>query len=124
MAAEMGWLVGGASNTGGAVLRQLFTDSELQRLTARIDPSCPSGLDYYPLTVPGERFPVNDPTLQPRMTPRPDDDALFLQGAPRHLNAFSLPAPRLAETAHWVCAGAVSSLQDLRSEQNFWGMDR
>lgn len=85
MAAEMGWLVGGASNTGGAVLRQLFTDSELQRLTARIDPSCPSGLDYYPLPSPGERFPVNNPTLQPRMTPRPDDDALFLQGAPRHL---------------------------------------
>lgn len=26
----------------------------------------------------GERFPVNDPALQPRLTPRPDDDAVFL----------------------------------------------
>lgn len=37
-------------------------------------------LDYYPLTKPGERFPVNDPAMQPRLTPRPEDDARFLQG--------------------------------------------
>ncbi len=28
----------------------------------------------------GERFPVNDPTLAPRLTPRPADDAEFLHG--------------------------------------------
>ncbi len=75
-----GWLVGGASNTGGGVLRQFFTPDEIAALSARIDPATDSGLDYYPLPRPGERFPVNDPDLAPRMTPRPDDDAAFLHG--------------------------------------------
>ena len=74
------WLVGGASNTGGRVLRQFFTDAELARLSMRIDPETASGLDYYPLAGPGERFPVNDPALAPRLTPRPADDVLFLHG--------------------------------------------
>lgn len=74
------WLVGGASNTGGAVLRQFFTIDELAELTQRIDPDRPTGLDYYPLPSPGERFPVNDPATKPRLEPRPQDDALFLQG--------------------------------------------
>lgn len=72
------WLVGGASNTGGRVLRHYFTDDELANLSARIDPEADTGLDYYPLVSPGERFPVNDPALAPRLTPRPGDDALFL----------------------------------------------
>jgi xylulokinase len=74
------WLAGGASNTGGGVLKQYFDNDELARLSAEIDPRLPSGLDYYPLRVPGERFPVNDPELAPRMTPRPDNDAEFLHG--------------------------------------------
>jgi sugar (pentulose or hexulose) kinase len=74
------WLVGGASNTGGAVLRQFFSPEQLQQLSGRIDVGQPSGLDFYPLTKPGERFPVNDPGLQPRLEPRPADDAAFLQG--------------------------------------------
>jgi len=72
--------VGGASNTGGAVLRKFFTNEQLLQLSAQIDPSQASGLDYYPLTKAGERFPVNDPLLQPRLEPRPSDDAVFLQG--------------------------------------------
>ncbi|GLI67893.1 hypothetical protein VaNZ11_012217 [Volvox africanus] len=74
------WLVGGASNSGGAVLRRFFTDQQLRDLTPRLDPDRPTGLNYYPLPCPGERFPVADPDLQPRMVPRPDDDAEFLQG--------------------------------------------
>lgn len=74
------WLVGGASNAGGAVLRQFFRDDELQRLSARVDPEADSPLDYYPLPAPGERFPVADPLLPPRLTPRPADDAAFLHG--------------------------------------------
>ncbi|EFN55058.1 hypothetical protein CHLNCDRAFT_31526 [Chlorella variabilis] len=74
------WLVGGASNTGGAVLRQFFSDAQLAELTPRLDAGRPTGLDYYPLTRPGERCPINDPDLQPRLEPRPADDALFLQG--------------------------------------------
>lgn len=74
------WLAGGASNSGGAVLRRYFDDRTLDRLSAELDPERPSGLDYYPLPAPGERFPVSDPALVPRLSPRPRSDALFLQG--------------------------------------------
>jgi sugar (pentulose or hexulose) kinase len=75
------WLVGGASNTGGAPLRALFSDAALRELSARIDPSTPSTLDYYPLLRPGERFPTYDPAMQPRLTPRPEgDDVAYLHG--------------------------------------------
>lgn len=74
------WLIGGASNSGGAVLRQFFSDTQLQALEARLHPEQPTGLDYYPLPGVGERFPVSDPRLAPRLTPRPADDARFLQG--------------------------------------------
>jgi D-ribulokinase len=74
------WLVGGASNTGGAVLRRFFTDRELAELSKSIDPNVPSNLDYYPLLTPGERFPINDPNLAPRLSPRPDRSVDFLYG--------------------------------------------
>jgi D-ribulokinase len=74
------WLVGGASNTGGAVLRHFFSDAELVSLSAAIDPDLPTQLDYYPLLTPGERFPINDPNLAPRLLPRPDRPVDFLHG--------------------------------------------
>jgi len=74
------WLVGGASNVGGAVLRQFFSDQELQELSDRINPDPPSPLDYYPLPKIGDRFPINDPNLVPRLEPRPDDPVEFLHG--------------------------------------------
>jgi D-ribulokinase len=74
------WLVGGASNTGGAVLKQFFSDAELAQLSEQISPTDPCPWDYYPLTQPGERFPINDPHLPPRLEPRPADPAQFLHG--------------------------------------------
>ena len=74
------WLAGGASNAGGAVLRQFFDDRQLAALSNKIDPAVASLLDYLPLPRTGERFPVNDPQLSPRLTPRPADDAEFLHG--------------------------------------------
>ncbi len=74
------WLAGGASNTGGGVLRSFFTTDEITALSAQIDPASPTGLDYYPLPGPGERFPINDPDLHPRLVPRPPDNVTFLQG--------------------------------------------
>jgi len=73
-------LIGGASNTGGAVLAHFFTPDDLDTLTPQIQPDQPTGLDYYPLIKSGERFPINDPDLRPRLSPRPDDDVAFLQG--------------------------------------------
>ncbi len=74
------WLVGGSSNSGGAVLRHFFSDAEMADLSEQLQPDTPSGLDYYPLPAPGERFPRNDPALAPRLTPRPADNARFFQG--------------------------------------------
>jgi sugar (pentulose or hexulose) kinase len=74
------WLAGGASNSGGAALARYFNPDALVALSARIDPARESGLDYYPLPSPGERFPFADPHLPPRETPRPTDDVRFLHG--------------------------------------------
>ncbi|MEG4404209.1 FGGY-family carbohydrate kinase [Microcoleus sp. MON2_D5] len=74
------WLVGGASNTGGAVLRHFFTDVELNNYSTQIDPEQESLLDYYPLLKKGDRFPINDPNLAPRLEPRPTDSVEFLHG--------------------------------------------
>lgn len=63
------WLVGGASNTGGAVLRQIFSDEQLEKLSEEINPMKASPLDYYPLLAVGERFPVADPEMVPRYRP-------------------------------------------------------
>lgn len=73
------WLVGGASNSGGNVLLNFFSVAQIQALSDLIDTDKPTGLDYYPLVNAGERFPVNDPDLAPRLQPRPESDRLFLQ---------------------------------------------
>jgi len=73
------WLVGGASSSGGAVLRQHFTEAQLQAMTPQLHPEQPTGLNYYPLPAEGERFPINDPHLSPRLSPRPDNDVEFFQ---------------------------------------------
>jgi D-ribulokinase len=74
------WLTGGASNTGGAVLRSFFSDRELETLSNEIDATQASPFDYYPLLKPGDRFPINDPQLPPRLEPRPEDPKEFLHG--------------------------------------------
>jgi sugar (pentulose or hexulose) kinase len=87
------WLAGGASNTGGAVLKHLFPGDELNRLTAQLTaqfldlasgqpprPLPPAIVPYYPLLKPGERFPTNNPHLPPCLEPRPRDRATFLYG--------------------------------------------
>lgn len=73
------WLVGGASNSGGAVLRHYFSDAEMAAMTPQLQPDHPTGLDYYPLLGCGERFPINDPQWMPRLTPRPGDPRRFFQ---------------------------------------------
>ena len=73
------WLVGGASNAGGSVLRQYFSADDIQRYTNALKPQHSTGLNYYPLPGTGERFPVFDPQLKPQLEPRPASDAVFFQ---------------------------------------------
>ncbi|MER9330989.1 FGGY-family carbohydrate kinase [Mesorhizobium sp. M0488] len=73
------WLAGGASNSGGKVLAQHFPLARVIELSAAIDPATETGLDYYPLATSGERFPIADPALPPRLVPRPVDDADYLK---------------------------------------------
>ncbi|MEY4354350.1 MAG: hypothetical protein RLZZ609_2591 [Cyanobacteriota bacterium] len=73
------WLLGGASNTGAAILGRYFDASMLEELSRQIDPEHNSGLKLRPLLCQGERFPVDDPQLEPVLEPRPVSDSRFLQ---------------------------------------------
>ncbi len=92
------WLAGGASNTGGAVLAKEFSKEQIVQYTEQIDPAVATGLDFYPLPKIGERFPVNDPAMLPRMTPRPENDRVYFQALLEAIAAIeALGYRRLAE---------------------------
>jgi len=73
------WLVGGASNSGGAVLLKYFSLEQINAMSEHIDPGQETGLDYYPLANVGERFPFADPNKHPKLSPRPEQDSDFFQ---------------------------------------------
>jgi hypothetical protein len=89
------WLVGGASNAGGATLLKFFDPCDIRRYTRLMKPQQATGLDYYPLPAAGERFPVQDPELPPRLGPRPSSDAMFFQGILEGLAAIEQQGYRL-----------------------------
>ncbi len=74
------WLAGGASNSGGGVLQKFFSVRQLEALTPQLKPDIPTGLNYYPLSEVGERFPIADSTMAPQLMPRPVNDLTFYQG--------------------------------------------
>ncbi len=74
------WLAGGGSNSGGGVLLHYFTPEQMAAMTSMLKPDQPTGLDYYPLSAPGERFPIYNAMLAPHLTPRPADEVRFFQG--------------------------------------------
>jgi sugar (pentulose or hexulose) kinase len=82
------WLVGGASNAGAGILRRFFNDGQIAELSRQIDPSQPTGLQLRPLPARGERFPVDDPNLEPVLEPRPISDGLYLQALLEGLTAI------------------------------------
>lgn len=92
------WLAGGASNSGGTVIRTFFDGEQLKAMTPKLRPDAPTGLAYYPLPGPGERFPVNDPAYPPRLEPRPSDDLTFFQAILEGITAIEKSGyDRLAE---------------------------
>ena len=82
------WLVGGASNAGAGILRRFFSDDQIEELSRQIDPRQPTGLQLRPLPARGERFPVDDPELEPLLGPRPISDARYLQALLEGLTAI------------------------------------
>jgi 7-cyano-7-deazaguanine reductase len=74
------WLAGGASNSGGGVLQQYFNVEQMREMTPMLDPENSTGLNYYPLPGVGERFPVNNPEMQPKLEPLPGDSVSYFQG--------------------------------------------
>lgn len=74
------WLVGGASNSGGNVIRHYFNQDQICSMTEELIPEKSTGLNYYPLLEQGERFPQADVNKQPGLTPRPESDVVFFQG--------------------------------------------
>jgi D-ribulokinase len=104
------WLAGGASNSGGAALLAHFSAEEMQALTPLIQANKPLNLGYYPLPKTGERFPIADPDLPSRVSPRPSSDAQFLQALFEGLAAIeALGYQRL----HDLGAPALTSLRSL-----------
>ncbi len=75
------WLIGGASNAGGAVLLEQFSLDKLIALSQAINVERRQNLDYYPLPkqAKGERFPMSNPNQQSKLIPRPAKDVDFLQ---------------------------------------------
>ncbi len=122
------WLVGGASNTGGAVLRHFFTAAELETYSSHIDPNQDSPLHYYPLLKPGERFPIQDPKLEPRLDPRPDTAAEFLHGLLQGIAHIEVQGYRLLQELGatplqqvWSAGGGANNAMWMRMRSRLLG---
>ncbi|WP_269604517.1 FGGY-family carbohydrate kinase [Prochlorococcus marinus] len=72
------WLSGGASNAGAAILLDFFDIEYIEELSKQINPNKSTGLNLLPLSNQGERFPIDDPSLKPKLEPRPVSDSLYL----------------------------------------------
>jgi len=79
------WLVGGSSNSGGEVIKQFFNSNQVAQMTRDLDIKSSQtefsllNLNYYPLSSPGERFPVQNPLLKPKFLPKAKSDIDFFQ---------------------------------------------
>ncbi len=68
------WLPGGASNTGGAALKEHYGGADLAALDHRASEHGPAGFVCYPLVGSGERFPFVQPDAVGFREGSPDDD--------------------------------------------------
>lgn len=70
-----GWLPGGASNTGGAVLEARFGAARLAELDCAAARRLPTPVLLYPLLGAGERFPLARPAMAELRCGEPRDEA-------------------------------------------------
>tara|TARA_B100000963_G_scaffold77615_1_gene65684 strand:- start:141 stop:1388 length:1248 start_codon:yes stop_codon:yes gene_type:complete len=83
-------ICGGSSNAGCGILSKFFSDLEIEELSRQINPRKNTNLNYLPLNTVGERFPVDDPFLEPILNPRPVSDSLYLHGLLEGLTRIEL----------------------------------
>ncbi|MCW8929148.1 MAG: FGGY-family carbohydrate kinase [Gammaproteobacteria bacterium] len=117
------WLVGGSSNSGGEVLKLFFSSDELSQHTNTLIDNIQSNkfsmldLNYYPLSSPGERFPIQKSHFLPQLSPRPKNDYDFFQAilegmsdietmAYKKLVDLGAPYPKLVNS---IGGGALNS---------------
>lgn len=83
------WLVGGASNAGGAVLLNAYSLPEIKYLIKSLDPLSTHDLNitdrYYPLNSTGERFPISDIHFRPTMPIKPKQPLVLNASLPEEL---------------------------------------
>ena len=72
------WICGGESNAGYGILTKFFSNTEIKELSRQINTSRKTSLNLLPLNSMGERFPINNPLLEPILNPRPVSDSLYL----------------------------------------------
>ena len=72
------WICEGESNAGCEILSKFFSDLEIKEISRQINTSKKTSLNLFPLNSKGERFPVNNPFLEPILSPRPVSDSLYL----------------------------------------------
>lgn len=60
-----------------------------------------AGLQYYPLLGQGQRFPINDPSLLPHMSPRPGECTLHTSKAsPEPCGRYIVSVPSVCHICH------------------------
>lgn len=72
------WLVGGASNAGGAIYQHRFSLDDLSALSQALAGQAAPALARYPLTQIGERFPYLDPNYPATDFSDLNDEQAFL----------------------------------------------
>jgi sugar (pentulose or hexulose) kinase len=109
------WLVGGSSNSGGEVFKQFFNTEEVSALTTQLTDKINQhqfallNLNYYPLSAQGERFPLHDPYLQPRLLPRPKHKIDFFQAILEGMADIEQQAyQKLADVTHFYPKRVIS----------------
>ena len=80
------WLIGGASNAGGAIFLKYYSKQDLHALCQSIDLTTLPGYlknkpSYYPLNEPGERFPIADNNFKPKIPVEPNNSLDFKEPA-------------------------------------------
>lgn len=117
------WLVGGASNSGGQVLKHFYSIKQLKHLNQFITQtdidnfSQTNTKSFYPLITPGERFPISDALMKPCLPEKPDCDQSEMTYSKSCLNAHKLFLLQLLHGLTAIEKLSYERLENLTSEK-------